>query len=262
MKIHEITDALEALAPIPLQEEYDNSGLQVGVTDRGLTGVLVCLDITEQVVDEAIARGMNLVISHHPLIFKPLRQVSDRTWQQRCVTKAVLHGIVLYAAHTNLDNADGGVNHRIAHLLGLRGLQWLEPKADTAGRTCGAGLIGELEETMDAEVFLRRVKDTFHVECLMHSDTAGRTVRKVALCGGAGSFLLGRAEAMGADCFITGEMSYHSYFENGGMVVAALGHYQSEQFTMDLMMDYLWGLFPGMKMEKVSFSTNPVKYMI
>lgn len=261
MKIKEIIQAVEALAPLPLQEEYDNAGLQAGMTDQELTGVLVCLDITEEVIDEAVARGLNLVLSHHPLIFKPLRQVSDRTYQQRCVVKAIRHDIVLYASHTNLDNAEGGVNYRIAQLIGLRNLRWLETRADAAGRSCGSGIIGELDRPEDAEAFLRRVKDCFRVECLMHSAAAGKSIRRVALCGGAGSFLLGCAVAAGADCFITGEMSYHHYFDNDGILVAAMGHYQSEQFTIDLMAEYLSGLFPALRVEKLSFSTNPILYM-
>lgn len=261
MKIKDIIQAVEALAPLPLQDDYDNAGLQAGMADQELSGVLVCLDITEAVIDQAVEKGLNLILSHHPLIFRPLKQVADRTYQQRCVVKAIKHDVVLYSAHTNLDNAEDGVNYRIAKMLGVENLEWLDPKADAAGRTCGSGVVGVLREPEDAECFLRRVKDTFHVECLMHSDAEGRTVRKVALCGGAGSFLMGKAIAAGADCFLTGEMSYHHFFDNDGMLVAAMGHYQSEQFTMDLMMDYLGGLFPGIRMEKVFFSTNPILYM-
>lgn len=261
MKIIEIIRAMEALAPLSLQENYDNAGLQAGMPDRPLTGVLVCLDITEDVIDEAVARGLNLVLSHHPLIFRPLKQVTDRTYQQRCVVKAIKHDIVLYSSHTNLDNAEDGVNYRIARMLGVRNLRWLQPGTDATGRSCGSGVIGELDSPEDAEAFLRRVKDTFRVECLMHSAAGGRSIRRVALCGGAGSFLLDRAIAAEADCFITGEMSYHHFFENAGMVVAAMGHYQSEQFTMDLMDGYLKGLFPAVRVEMLPFSTNPVQYM-
>lgn len=261
VKIIDIINAMEALAPLSLQDDFDNAGLQVGLPDQELKGILVCLDITEAVVDEAIEKGMNMVLSHHPLIFRPLKQVSDCTYQQRCVTKAIKHDIVLYSAHTNLDNAENGVNYRIAKLLGVKNLRWLEEKPKAAGLSCGSGVIGELDQAEDAMSFLKRAKETFHVESLMHSEAEGRTVKKVALCGGAGSFLLDTAIAEGADCFITGEMSYHRFFENNGVIVAAMGHYQSEQFTIDLMIDYLKGLFHDLRIEKVGFSTNPIFYM-
>ena len=119
MKLREVTAALEHLAPLRLQDEWDNSGLQVGFPEAEIDSVLVCLDVTEAIVDEAIAAKCNLIVSHHPLIFKALRQVSDATYQQRCVVKALAAGISIYSAHTSLDNAPGGVNHRIAALLGL-----------------------------------------------------------------------------------------------------------------------------------------------
>lgn len=119
MKLREVIDALERLAPLRLQDEWDNSGLQVGFPETRISGILVCLDVTEDIVEEAVAAGCNLIFSHHPLLFKPLRQVSDTTYQQRCVVRALAAGVSIYSAHTSLDNAPGGVNHRVAALLGL-----------------------------------------------------------------------------------------------------------------------------------------------
>lgn len=255
MKINRIVDALEALAPLGLQETYDNAGLQVGLTSGEVSGVLLCLDITEGIVDEAIALGCNLIVSHHPLIFKPLNRVSDSTWQQRCVLKAIKHDITIYSAHTNLDNAPGGVNHRIASLLGLQDTDWLEPGADG-----GSGLTGTLGQPEDAASFIARVKSAFGVECVMHNGLTDRQISKVAVCGGAGSFLMEAASAKGADCFITGEMSYHHFFDAQDILVMAIGHYQSEQYTKDLLRDYLSGLFPDLRIEMTRINTNPIKY--
>ena len=257
MKLREVTAALEHLAPLRLQDEWDNSGLQVGFPEAEIDSVLVCLDITEAVVDEAIAAKCNLIVSHHPLIFKALRQVSDATYQQRCVIKALAAGVSIYSAHTNLDNAPGGVNHRIAALLGLQKLRWLSPRD---GEDAGSGLVGELPASEPDAAFLARVQRTFGVQCLQHSALDGRQIRRVALCGGAGAFLLHDAVCAGADCFLSGEFHYHDYFENQGVLLAELGHYQSEQFTQDLLLEYLHKTCPDLSVRKTSLNTNPIRY--
>lgn len=257
MKLREVIAALEHLAPLRLQDEWDNSGLQVGFPESEIDQVLVCLDVTEAIVDEAIAAKCNLIVSHHPLIFKALRQVSDATYQQRCVVKALAAGISIYSAHTSLDNAPGGVNHRIAALLGLEKLRWLSPRD---GEDAGSGLVGELPASEPDAAFLARVQRTFGVECLQHSALDGRQVRRVALCGGAGAFLLHDAVCAGADCFISGEFHYHDYFENQGVLLAELGHYQSEQFTQDLLLEYLHKTCPGLSVRKTAINTNPIRY--
>ena len=257
MKLREVIAALEHLAPLRLQDEWDHSGLQVGFPESEIDQVLVCLDVTEAIVDEAIAAKCNLIVSHHPLIFKALRQVSDATYQQRCVVKALAAGISIYSAHTSLDNAPGGVNHRIAALLGLEKLRWLSPRD---GEDAGSGLVGELPASEPDAAFLARVQRTFGVECLQHSALDGRQVRRVALCGGAGAFLLHDAVCAGADCFISGEFHYHDYFENQGVLLAELGHYQSEQFTQDLLLEYLHKTCPGLSVRKTAINTNPICY--
>lgn len=257
MKLKEIIAALERLAPPRLQEEWDNSGLQVGFPEAEVSRVLVCLDITEAIVDEAIAKQCNMIVSHHPLLFKALRQVSDATYQQRCVVRALSAGISIYSAHTSLDNAPGGVNHKIAGLLGLQNLRWLTP---LEGEDAGSGLVGELPRPEKDADFLARVKRSFGVQCLRHSALDGREIRRVALCGGAGAFLLGDAVRAGADCFLSGEFHYHDYFENGGVLLAELGHYQSEQFTQDLLLDWLKANCPGLEVLKTAIDTNPICY--
>ncbi len=257
MKLREVTAALERLAPLRLQDEWDNSGLQVGFPESEVSSVLVCLDVTEEIVDEAVACGCNMIVSHHPLLFKALRQVSDTTYQQRCVVKALAAGISIYAAHTSLDNAPGGVNHRIAARLGLRDLCWLCPRE---GEDAGSGLVGVLPAPERDAAFLARVRALFGVECLRHSALDGRRIRRVALCGGAGAFLLSDAVRAGADCFLSGEFHYHDYFENRGVLLAELGHYQSEQFTQDLLLEFLTASCPVLSVRKTALNTNPIRY--
>lgn len=131
MKIKEIVSALERFAPLPLQDGFDNAGLQIGLTDAEATGALLCLDVTEAILDEAIALGYNLVISHHPLIFKGYKSITGKDYVERCMLKAIKNDIVIYSAHTNLDNAQGGVNYKIAEKIGLKHLKVLEPKENS-----------------------------------------------------------------------------------------------------------------------------------
>ena len=152
MTVQDIAALIERTAPLHWQEEYDNAGLQVGSPATEVTGVLVSLDLTEAVIDEAVRRGCNLVVSHHPLIFRPLRQVCGLSWQQRCVEKALKAGVCLYSAHTNLDNAPDGVNRRIAEIIGLKGLRSLEEKADGSW----SGAIGTLREIVEGTLRRRR----------------------------------------------------------------------------------------------------------
>ena len=257
MRLREIVAALERLAPLRLQDEWDNSGLQVGFPESEIAGILVCLDVTEAIVDEAVAVGCNLIVSHHPLLFKPLRQVSDATYQQRCVVRALAAGVSIYSAHTSLDNAPGGVNHKIARMLGLQKLRWLAP---LAGEDAGSGLVGELPQSETDAAFFARVKQLFGVQCLRHSAPDGRQIRRVALCGGAGAFLLRDAVAAGADCFLSGEFHYHDYFENAGVLLCELGHYQSEQYTRELLQEYLAANCPGVRIVKTALDTNPIHY--
>ncbi|MCR4860461.1 MAG: Nif3-like dinuclear metal center hexameric protein [Bacteroidales bacterium] len=257
MTVHDVVSALERLAPPCLQDDWDNSGLQVGFPGAAVKRILVCLDVTEAVVEEAVAGGFDMIVSHHPLIFKALRQVSDATYQQRCVVRALASGISIYSAHTSLDNAPGGVNHRIASVLGLEDLHWLCPKD---GFDAGSGLVGELPRPEEDKAFLSRLSRLFGVQNLRHSETSGRPVRRIALCGGAGAFLLPDAVRAGADCFVTGEFHYHDYFENQGVLLAELGHYQSEQFTQDLLQEYLSTCFPALAVNKTTLYTNPIQY--
>lgn len=364
MKIKEIVSALDRFAPLPLQDGFDNAGLQIGLTEAEATGALLCLDVTETVLDEAIALGCNLVISHHPLIFKGYKSITGKDYVERCILKAIRNDMVLYAAHTNLDNAKGGVNYKIAEKIGLKHLQVLEPKRNSllklvtfvpteqaervrkalfaagcgnmggydscsynlkgegtfrAGENthpfcgsigelhreeevrietilpsykkgevvrallsahpyeepafdlyplenewtqAGAGIVGELETPETELEFLKRIKKIFEVECVKHNRLTGREIQKVALCGGAGAFLIPQAIRSGADIFITGEIKYHDYFgHEDEILLAEIGHYESEQYTKEIFYSIIRDLFPNFALHLSKINTNPIKYL-
>lgn len=266
VKIKEIISALELFAPLPLQESYDNAGLQIGLTaEQETSGALLCLDVTEEVIREAIDLGCNLIVSHHPLLFRPLRRVTEATQVERCVRLAIQNDIAIYAAHTNLDNAEDGVNYRIAEKLGLVDVEMIQAHQVRVGErsvTAGSGLLGYLPVAEDSLAFLQRIKDVFHIECLQHNELLGRPIQSVVLCGGAGAFLLDEALRLEADAFLTGEMSYHGFFGHEQEIqIAVMGHYQSEQYTREIFFQIISELAPGLPLFMTSVDTNPIHYL-
>ncbi|MDR0961243.1 MAG: Nif3-like dinuclear metal center hexameric protein [Mediterranea sp.] len=257
MRIKEITDALERFAPLPLQDGFDNAGMQVGLTDAEVTGALLCLDVTEAVLDEAIALGYNLVVAHHPLLFKGCKSITGADYVERCLLKAIKNDIAIYAAHTNLDNVTEGVNFKIAQKIGLTELRFLDTKEGG-----GSGVIGLLKTSMTELDFLRHIKKTFEVGCVKHNRLMGREIRTVALCGGAGAFLMPQAIRLHADAFVTGEIRYHEYFgHEGDLLLAEIGHYESEQYTKEIFKEVLNAQFPSLKVQPCKVNTNPIKYL-
>ena len=234
---------------------------QVGLTETEVSGALLCLDVNEKIVDEAIQKGCNLVVSHHPLLFRGLKTISDLTDVQRTVMKAVQKGVCVISMHTNMDNAKGGVNYKMAEKLGLRDVQFLAPKT-VDGVESGSGVVGELPEAQAADDFVLAVKKAFGVECAMCNELLRRPVRKVALCGGAGDFLLDEALKAGADAFITGEMHYHQYFGYEQQIqICVIGHYQSEQYTAEIFRDIIEKECPGVRTCIAETCTNPILYL-
>ena len=253
--------ALEQFAPLPLQESWDNAGLQVGLTETEVSGALLCLDVNEKILDEAIQKGCNLVVSHHPLLFRGLKTISDFTDVQRTVRKAIQRDICVISMHTNMDNAKGGVNFRIARKLGLQNVQFFAAK-QVNGLEAGSGVIGEFAEPMAADDFVILVKKTFGVECAQCNELLRRPVKQVAICGGAGDFLLDEALKNGADAFITGEMHYHQYFGYEQQIqICVIGHYQSEQFTTEVFQEIIQQTCPGVKTVIAETNTNPILYL-
>ena len=260
MKVRDVIKALEQFAPLPLQEGWDNAGLQVGLTEADVSGALLCLDVTPQVIDEAIASGCNLVVSHHPLIFHKLSCVSDADMVQRAVMKAVKHDVAVVSMHTNMDNAKGGVNYKMAEKLHLSDVRLLAAK--TVGDVeCGSGVIGSFASPMAADDFVKVLKDTFAVECVECNQLLRRPISTVALCGGAGAFLLQEAMSCGVDAFVTGEMHYHEFFGLEQKIqIAVIGHYQSEQYTTEIFKSIIEEKCYGVRCRISSVNTNPIIY--
>ena len=271
VKIYQVVDALEHYAPLPLQEGYDNAGLQVGLTEAvEVSGALLCLDVTEDVVDEAIRKGCNLIVSHHPLIFRKLARISDENYVQRTVRKAIKNDIAIVSMHTNMDAAKGGVNFKIAEKLGLRNLRFFGGEKEIDGVKGGEGVIGEITDETDAlhadgiaaDDLVLMLRERFQAECVQCNQLLRRPIRKVALCGGAVSFLLDAAIAAGADAFITGEMHYHEFFGHEQEIqICVIGHYQSEQFTSEIFRSIITEKCPGVKCEISEINTNPIIYL-
>ena len=363
MKIKDLLSAIEAFAAPELQEDYDNAGLLTGNSDWACKGVLCSLDVTPAVIKDALEKNCNLIIAHHPIIFRGLKQLTGKIYVEEVIIDAIKNDIAIYAAHTNLDNVLLGVNGKIAEKLGLKNISILQPKQRILRRLItfapndkveevrnavfnagaghignysecsfnseglgtfkaekgadpyvgeigkrqyeketkieivyptyleeqvvkalidnhpyeevaydiftmenvhfgiGSGIIGELEEEMEESVFLKTVHDIFHCGVIKHTALRSKSVKKVAVCGGAGSFLIKKAAQAGADFYITSDVKYHEFFDaEGKMVLADIGHYESEQFTVDLLHGLLAQKFPTFAVLKTSVNTNPVKY--
>jgi len=361
--IRDVTDFLETLAPLAYQESYDNAGLIVGDPAAEVTGVLTSLDCTEAVIDEAVKKGCNLVVAHHPVVFRGLKKLNGKTYVERAVIRAIKAGVALYAIHTNLDHVRGGVNFKIAEKLGLEAVRILAPKRETllklvafvpvehtqrvlgalyaagaggvgeykncsfrvegtgtfrpgegtnpaigqigrdeevtehrievllptpleglvlaalreshpyeevafylqklenSNQDVGSGAIGTLPEALDETAFLRFLKEKMHLHVIRHTLLRGKPVRTVAVCGGAGSFLLPDALRQGADAFVTADFKYHEFFDaESRLVVCDIGHYESEVFTKELLRDVLAKKFITFAVEISETPTNPVNY--
>jgi dinuclear metal center YbgI/SA1388 family protein len=261
-KIHELTTYLEEIAPLNLQEGYDNAGLIYGDPDTEITGVLISLDLTEDVLDEAIETGCNIVVSHHPIIFRGIKKFVGH-YVDRVIVKAIRHDIAVYAIHTNLDNViENGVNGKIAEKLGLIQVSALDPKLnlDPSG-SIGSGVIGNLEEGMAELDFLDFLKQAMELKVIKHTHLLGKKVHKIAVCGGSGSFLLDPAISKKADVFITSDFKYHEFFDaDGKIVIIDIGHYESEQFTINLLYDLISKKFRKFAARCTKVNTNPINY--
>lgn len=363
-KIREITEYLESIAPLPYQEDYDNSGLLIGSSEIEITGVLVTLDVTEEVIAEAIKNNCNLIISHHPIIFRGLKKINGNNYVERCVLMAIQNHIALYAIHTNLDNISEGVNAKICEKIGLKNIRILnskdnllkklvtyipvpetnkvleaifkagggqignysecsfkiegtgsfkpneaanpaigqanqrelvkenkvevifpsylqgkllrallqshpyeEPAYDifnlnNSFKEVGSGMIGELAEESDPKKFLIDLKKNMELKVLKHTPYLPKKIKRVAVCGGSGGFLLKIAINSGADVFITSDMKYHEYFDaDNKILLADIGHYESEVFTKELIYEVLIKKFRNIALVLSRTNTNPISYL-
>ncbi|KAA6340670.1 hypothetical protein EZS27_011470 [termite gut metagenome] len=288
MKIKEVVCALERFAPLPLQDWFDNAGLQIGLQDVEVTGVLLCLDVTEAVIDEAITLGCNFIISHHPFLFKGYKSITGKDYIERCIIKAIKNEITIYSSHTNLDNASGGVNFKIAEKIGLKNVQILAPKEDNLLKLvtyapsthvdnvrnalfiAGCGNIGNYDSCSYNSV----EKGTFRAKegATPFCGTIGELHQGVEVkietilpsfnCGGAGAFLLPQAIRSKADVFITGEMKYHDYFGyEANILIAEIGHYESERYNSEVIQFAILDLFTNHWIHISKTNINPIKYL-
>ena len=258
--IRDLTTYLETIAPAGLQESYDNAGLIVGDPNTEVRGVLTSLDCTEAIIQEATERGCNVVVAHHPIVFRGLKRLNGATYVERTVIAAIRAGVAIYAIHTNLDNVRyRGVNERIAQRLGLEDLRLL--KAKNEEQTVGSGMVGELREAVAETDFLRYLRERMLAPVVRHTPLLDRPVRTVAVAGGAGGFLLADAKRAGAQVFVTADYKYHEFFDaDGEIVICDIGHYESEQFTTQLLAELLTKEFTTFAVLSTERSTNPVRY--
>ncbi len=258
--IGQITEYLEGLAPLNLQESYDNCGLLMGDKNTLVKSALITLDCTEEIIREAIAEGANLIIAHHPLIFSGLKKITNETYIERTVALAIKNDIAVYALHTNLDNVIHGVNAKICDVLHLENRKILLCKKGSTDS--GSGMIGELKSAEKTEDFLFRIKSSFGAGSLRHTVVLKDKVQKIALCGGSGSFLLKEAMKQGADVFISSDFKYHQFFDSENQIVIAdIGHYEAEKFTKELIYDFLREKFPTFALRLSKINTNPINYL-
>lgn len=333
--IQEVINQLESIAPPIYQESYDNAGLICGDARAEVTGVLTCLDSTEAVIGEAIEKSCNLVVAHHPIVFKGLKRFTGQNYVERTIIKAIKNDIAIYAIHTSLDNVYAqGVNAIFAERLGLQKTKILAPKANfqeyrfwvdaadtpqvqiiaeswqarppmisatpssaqlevkiqvplgqkggflSAVRAfakseivtvetldknplVGSGMIGQLAEPMEERDFLVFLKEQMQTDCVKHTVLRGKPIQKVALCGGAGGFLLKTAIGQKADIFITADYKYHEFFDaDGKIIIADIGHFESEQFTIPLLKRILSNKFSNFAVYETGVRTNPVFYFV
>ncbi len=260
MKVREVAAAIEEFAPLALQESYDNSGLIVGREDDEVHCALLAVDVTEEVIAEAVSEGCDMIITHHPIVFHAMKRFNSASQTERCVEKAIRSGIVLYAAHTNLDSTPQGMSWRVGEMLGLSGMRVMQ--ASTADGA-GFGVVGELQHAVPSEEFMRRVMERFGVKALRHGDIVKDQVQRVAICTGAGGSLIDEARRSGADIYLTADLRYNDFMRHeNAIILADMGHFESEYCAIQILFDILSKKIPIFAVRKSVYSRNPVNYMM
>ena len=263
MKLKQITDYLESIAPLEIQEPYDNAGLLIGDEAMNITGALCTLDSTEEVIDEAIELGFNLVVAHHPIIFTGIKKFSNY-YVHRVIKKAIKNDIAIYAIHTNLDNVlKSGVNENIATVLGLENLKILRPKTHSnfPERKMGSGVVGTFSIGKEEKELMDLIKAKLFCKVIKHTRLQDKKVHKMAICGGSGSFLLTDAISENVDVFLTSDFKYHEFFDaDDKIVIMDIGHYETEHLTKKLLAEILSKKFSNFAAQYSKLNTNPVNY--
>ena len=263
IQIKDITDCLEKVAPLSWQESYDNSGLIVGNPTMECCGIMVCLDVFESVVQEAIAKGCNLIVSHHPFIFKGIKKLDFESETAKILSLAIKHDIAIYATHTNMDSAATGVSFMLAKTLGLENICRLLPSNESDTAYFGLGAIGYLPKQTKAKDFLLRVKQNLDLPAIRYIGDEEKAVEKIAICGGAGAEFLEDAIKNNCDCYLTGDIKYHIFHNTENRIILAdIGHFESEQFIKQRIIEIISENFSNFARLFISQEKNRVKYII
>tara|TARA_B100001057_G_scaffold2458_2_gene2253 strand:+ start:3679 stop:4461 length:783 start_codon:yes stop_codon:yes gene_type:complete len=259
MKIQEIVNTLDIWAPTEQAEDFDNVGLILGDINYDLMGVLVTLDTTDKVIDEALEKNCNLIISFHPIIFSGVKKITPNSYVEKTIIKAIENKISVYSIHTSLDNHPQGVNYEISKRLGLINSEILIPKKNN--KIIGMGRIGEFQKELGEDDFICHLKNTMRTNVIRHSKLLGKKIKKVSVLGGSGAFGIDNSISQNADAYVTADLKYHDFFKaNDKIVLFDIGHYESEQFTKNLIHDYLTKKFPSLAIVLSTTNTNPVYY--
>ena len=257
MKVKDIVAVIEEFAPLAIQEGWDNSGLCVGSPEDEVSSVLLALDCTETLVDEAVECGADMIITHHPLIFSGLKKISPEDQVGAAVIKAIKHGIAIYAAHTSADKVIAGVSGAMATKLNLTDVQIL----DEDGEGTGLGVVGNLPEPLTAEQMIALIKEKFELKMLKSSKPLEGTISRVAMCGGSGGSLIGAAKRSGALIYLSGDISYHNFFSPEGFMIADIGHYESEIEIVNILFSLIKKNFPTFAVRITqNINSNPIYY--
>ena len=260
MQIGNLISYINDFTPLYLQEDYDNSGLICGDLSEEIKSILITIDITEEVVDEAIKNGDNLIISHHPLIFNAIKNILPNNYINRALIKAIKNNIAIFSAHTNLDSVINGVSGKMADKLNLINRRILQPKIENT--KVGLGIIAYLETPCNTMSFLKKIKTTFKCERIKYTNICKPEISKVAICGGSGASLIKDALREEADIYITGDIKYHEYFiSENKIILADIGHFESEQFTKEIFFELVTKKIPNFAVRFSEVKTNPVNYL-
>ena len=257
MKVKDIISVIEEFAPLSLQESWDNSGLCIGSPEDSVSSVLLGLDCTPELVDEAISCGADMIVTHHPLIFSGLKKISPEDKVGEAVIKAIKAGISIYAAHTSADKVIAGVSGAMAARLGLKDVAILDEDGDGTG----LGVVGNLPEAMAAEDVIKLVKDRFGLKAMRASRPVDGMIERIALCGGSGGSLIKAARRSGAQLYISGDISYHNFFTEDGFMIMDIGHYESEIEIVDILFSLIKKNFPTFAVRITqNIYSNPIFY--
>jgi dinuclear metal center YbgI/SA1388 family protein len=256
MIVRDFTNALESFAPIEIQEAYDNCGLLTGNHKMEVKGVVITLDVTEEVINECINNGANLIVAHHPIIFGGIKKLTGGNYVEDVLIKAIKNDIAIYAFHTNLDKVQGGVSFKMAEMLGLQNVEILSPESDMIG----LGAIGKLEKPLSTDSFIDLVKSIFG-GVIRYTDIGKKEVNKVALCGGSGASFFNIAKSKEADVYLSSDFKYHQFFDaEKQTMIVDIGHAEAENCSKALINEILSKKFPNFAVYLSEVDTNPIKY--